>query len=305
MTSFSFRMEPIPPFRLDLTAWTLRRRPENLIDRWDGTTYSRILLRRDTPLEAYVSSVGSTDTPRLEVLVRGSRAYPRVEAEVRSALTWLLGSETDLTAFYRFAEQNKRLKPLADRFRGVKPPRFPTLFEALVNAIACQQLSLTVGILLLNRLSAACGKAADSGNHAFPRPSEVLRLRQEDLRGIGFSYAKAGAILELARSVDSGQIDFSGLSELGDKNVREILMQLKGIGKWSAEYAMLRGLGRLSIFPGKDVGARKRIEMLYGRPTQMTYDEVNRVFSRWKPFGGLVYFHLLLTGLAEKGLIKA
>ena len=51
------------------------------------------------------------------------------------------------------------LGPLAERMRGLKPPRFPTVFEALVNGIACQQLSLAVGIHLLNRLTADRGRA--------------------------------------------------------------------------------------------------------------------------------------------------
>ncbi len=58
----------------------------------------------------------------------------------------------DLSGFYRFARSGEPLAPLAQRFRGFKPPRFLTLFEALVNGITCQQLSLTVGIIVLNRL---------------------------------------------------------------------------------------------------------------------------------------------------------
>lgn len=179
MASFSFHLEPVPPFRLDLTAWALRRRPENLIGRWDGESYTRVILQRNTPLEVAVTSVGTVDSPGLEVLVRDSRASSRVESEVRRMLTILLGTHADLSGFYRIAERSKRLKLLAGQFRGLKPPRFPTVFEALVNAIACQQLSLTVGILILNRLSAACGRTAGPGNHAFPRPSDLLRMGLE------------------------------------------------------------------------------------------------------------------------------
>ena len=307
MASFSFRLEPIPPFRLDLTVWALRRRPENLIDRWDGETYTRVLMQREIPLEVAVSSVGSTDEPRLEVVVLGSRASSRVESEVRNRLTMMLGTWVDLSAFYHMAERSKKLKLLANRFRGLKPPRFPTVFEALVNAIACQQLSLTVGILLLNRLSAKCGRAGRSGNHAFPRPSDLMRMGPEDMRRLGFSYSKARSLLELARTVASGDIDLEGLSELDDDSVCETLLPLQGVGRWTAEYAMLRGLGRLSIFPGDDVGARKKLSEWLGlteSEESMTYEKVNSLLSRWKPFAGFIYIHLLLSGLAEKGLVK-
>lgn len=308
MASFSFHLEPVPPFRLDLTAWALRRRPENLIDRWDGETYNRIIVQRDIPLEVAISSLGSVDAPRLEVLVRGSRASSRVESEVRNMLIMMLGTHADLSGFYRIAERSKKLKLLARQFRGAKPPRFPSIFEALVNAIACQQLSLTVGILILNRLSAACGSTGGSGNHAFPRPSDLLRMSLEDLRGLGFSYAKARALLELARSVASGEVNLEGLSELDDNAACQTLVRLKGVGRWTAEYAMLRGLGRLSIFPGDDVGARKKLRVWLGitdASEEMTYEKVNSLLSRWKTFAGFIYIHLLLSGLADKGLVKA
>jgi DNA-3-methyladenine glycosylase II len=220
----------------------------------------------------------------------------------------MLGPHADLSDFYRIADRSKKLKLLASQFRGLKPPRFPTVFEALVNAIACQQLSLTVGILILNRLSAACGTTGGSGHHAFPRPSDLLHMGLEDMRGLGFSYAKARALLELARAVASGEVDLEGLSELDDDAVRQTLMPLTGVGRWTAEYAMLRGLGRLFVFPGDDVGARKKLQEwlgLTGAIGSLTYEKVNGLLSRWKPFAGLVYIHLLLSGLAEKGLVKA
>ena len=98
------------------------------------------------------------------------------EQPARTALTLLLGLELDLSPFYRLAEADPFLRTLAARFRGVKPPRFPTLFECLVNAIACQQLTLTFGIRLLNRLAEAYGTtAANSFLHAFPAPTRLDR----------------------------------------------------------------------------------------------------------------------------------
>ena len=76
----------------------------------------------------------------------------------RRALNKLLGLNVDLSGFEGMAAGDPLLGPLAARMRGLRPPRFPTIFEALVNGIACQQLSLTVGIHLLNRLTADRGR---------------------------------------------------------------------------------------------------------------------------------------------------
>ena len=149
----TFVLRPIPPFRLDLTVWALRRRPRNLIDRWDGTTYRRVIVMEGRPTELAVRQAGSSAAPRLIVTATPPPRTLLGKRHARSVLDQLLGLRIDLTDWYHTAAGDARLRPLADTFRGMKPPRFPTMFEALVNAFACQQLSLEVGLELLNRLA--------------------------------------------------------------------------------------------------------------------------------------------------------
>ncbi|HLH06590.1 MAG TPA: hypothetical protein VKW78_05085 [Terriglobales bacterium] len=144
----SVRLTPKQPFRLDLTSWVLRRRPNNTWDLWDGETYQRVLVVEGVPVD--LSAVQRGD--ELVVTLSGSQISSKIKKQVIAALTRLLGIDVDLSAFYRFARSDRRLAPLAERFLGFKPPRFLTLFEALTNGITCQQLSLTVGIILINRL---------------------------------------------------------------------------------------------------------------------------------------------------------
>ena len=157
MERMTFSMPALPPFRLDLTVWALRRRADNAVDTWDGRTYRRALEIDGGTFELAAVQAGSSIAPRLAVTLAGARLDQRSERAARIALTRLLGLELDLSPFYRLAESDPFLRALAARFRGVKPPRFPTLFECIVNAIACQQLSLTVGIRLLNRFVEAHG----------------------------------------------------------------------------------------------------------------------------------------------------
>jgi len=64
---------------------------------------------------------------------------------------------------------------------------------------------------------------------------------------------------------------------------------------------LLRGLGRISMFPGDDVGARNHLAEWLGRRQPLDYEGVKRAVARWQPYAGLVYFHLLLAGLTESG----
>ncbi len=305
--SLSFVLRPIPPFRLDLTVWALRRRPRNLIDRWDGATYRRVIVIRGRTIELAVQQTGSSAAPQLIVTATPPLRTLRERRRVRSAIDRLLGLRIDLTDWYRTAAADARLRPLADTFRGMKPPRFLTIFEAVVNGFACQQLSLEVGLELLNRLatiSARVGAPRDA-RYAFPTAHDIAKLPPAKYRAIGFSRQKVRALLGLVRVIKRRELDLEFLQQQDDAAVRQRLLELRGVGRWTAEYVLLRGLGRLHVFPGDDVGAQKRLARWLGRSRPLDYGGVRRAVERWQPHAGLVYFHLLLDGLSQAGALEA
>jgi DNA-3-methyladenine glycosylase II len=299
------QIHPRGPFRLDLTAWALRRRPHNAVDRWDTGTYERVVSLDGAPVALFVTQVAGPDAPRLSIVLAGGRVDQPVEALARSTLDRLLGLSVDLSPFAAMAAPDPLLGPLAGRLRGLKPPRFPTVFEALVNGVACQQLSLDVGIHLLNRLAAERGRAVSAdpaGPRACPDPEDLASLQPDDLKRHGFSFAKARTIIETAQAVVAGVLDLEALQELEDGAAIERLTSLRGIGRWTAEYVLLRGLGRLHVFPGDDVSAHNKLRQLFGIDTPLDHEAVGRLVARWHPYAGVVYFHLLLDSLSRAGL---
>jgi DNA-3-methyladenine glycosylase II len=306
MKSLSFELRAVPPFRLDLTAWALRRRPHNTVDRWDGTSWRRVLVIDNEPLETAVKQRQDSERARLKVTLSGNHISEHAKRNVSTLLRQMFGLRNDLTAFYRLAAQNRRLAPLAQRFNGLKPPRFPSVFEGLVNAIACQQLSISTGIMILNRLAKLCGPTVSNEgtlHYGFPQPADILRLSPDTLRSIGFSFAKARSLLEVAQVAESGRLQQENLKKLNDPQLLALLMAFPGIGRWTAEYTLLRGLGRIDVFPGDDVGARNRLAEWLGRVEPMDYHTVQRAVRPWHPYSGFVYFHLLLRGLAESKVL--
>ena len=297
-------IRPLPPFRLDLTVWALRRRPRNAVDRWDGSTYRRVVVIGRRPTEIAVRQTGTANAPRLVVTTTPALRTPVQRETVRSTLIDLLGLRIDLSDWYRTAARDRRLDVLAQRFRGMKPPKFPSVFEALVTAFACQQLSLVVCLELLNRLARLCDVRVGKGEHAhyaFPPPRRVARIEPPNGQALGFSGQKIRALLTLAQGLETGEIDFRGIENEADERVGARLCELRGVGRWTAEYVMLRGLRRLNIFPGDDVGAQKSLARWLGRPSALDYDGVSKAVAKWQPYAGMVYFHLLLDGLARAG----
>jgi DNA-3-methyladenine glycosylase II len=167
---------------------------------------------------------------------------------------------------------------------------------------------LVVGLELLNRLAVVCGVKWGTGARArygFPAPGDVARHPAAAYRTIGFSRQKVDALLTLARGIHDGRIAVEELAGDDDAEVQARLRDLRGVGRWTAEYVLLRGLGRLHVFPGDDGGAQKSLARWLGRPARLDYAAVNRALEKWQPYAGMVYFHLLLDGLSRAGVLES
>jgi DNA-3-methyladenine glycosylase II len=261
----------------------------------------------DRAVAVRVEQLGTALHPILRVKVLGAQRCSSTElTEIRTQVVRLLGVDIDLRAFYELADADPITRPLKRRFLGLRPPRFPSLFEALTNAVANQQLSLEVGITLLNRLTAAFGTAVPGveGLRAFPTADVVLAASPGSLRGLGFSARKTDYLQGIAHVVVSGALDEPAVAATGRAEATRTLMAIRGVGRWSAEYVLLRGLGRLDVYPGDDVGARNKLRRFLALDHDPGYDEIAQRLRPWKPYTGLLYFHLLLDGLAERGELE-
>jgi DNA-3-methyladenine glycosylase II len=306
MVDTEFSLRAIPPFRLDFTAWAIRRRPENRIDLWDGVTYKRVLCLGGKAVQIRVTQRGLSSS-RLRVTIAGVDLDSSGKAHITLALDRLLGRRIDLRPFYSFAAQDPRLGHLAQRFYGVKPPRVPTVFETVANGVACQQLSLAVGITLLNRLSEAWGlqfQGHDGTQYSFPTPEQVAAAKISELQQLGFSSNKSRALIELASAIAAGSMDLERLAFVDDREAMARLLEIRGVGRWTAEYVLLRGLGRTNIFPGDDVGARNNLARWLKLRKPLDYRRVAHILGKWRAYAGLIYFHLLMDRLAGAGFLK-
>jgi DNA-3-methyladenine glycosylase II len=111
--------------------------------------------------------------------------------------------------------------------------------------------------------------------------------------------------MESSRLIYEGQIDLESLEHLKNDEAVSQLAELRGVGRWTAEYALLRGMGRIDVFPGDDIGARNNLGRWMRLRKPLDYDRVAHLMRRWKPYEGLVYFHLLLDRLEQSGYLQA
>lgn len=292
---------------MDLTTWVLRRLSINTIDRFKDGEYRRAFVVGGQVAEISVSQPDSFGNGRLSIRLTAERLSPSLKKTTYAVVDRLLGLDVDLTRFYRIAENDAKLGVLIERFKGVKPPRFPTVFEALVNAFACQQVSLNVGLRILNRLTENYGESLDLGRseklHAFPTPDRLASLNIQALRMLGLSNRKSEYIVETSKLISREKLELESIAEMGDEEAIEFLMQIRGVGRWTAEYVLLRGDGRLHIFPGDDAGAQNGLRRWLRIRRKLDYDGVREVVSQWQPYSGMLYFHLLLSKIEQTGYL--
>ncbi|PKN80892.1 MAG: hypothetical protein CVU51_14580 [Deltaproteobacteria bacterium HGW-Deltaproteobacteria-1] len=139
--------------------------------------------------------------------------------------------------------------------------------------------------------------------YAFPRPEDLENATEADIKDLGYSAQKARAIKELAQTFLQHDTNINQLAKLDNEQVVQFLTTFRGIGRWSAQYALLRGMGRLDIFPGDDVGAKNNLQRLFHLAEKPDYEEINKLTLQWHPYEGLVYFHLLLEKLHRNSVI--
>jgi DNA-3-methyladenine glycosylase II len=127
-----------------------------------------------------------------------------------------------------------------------------------------------------------------------PLPSDLAGLEPERLKRLKFSRQKARALLELSDAVVEGEMNLEGLALLDDEAAVARLLQLWGVGRWTAEYALLRGLGRLHVFPGDDVGARNNLQRWLRLKKPLDYEGVHRTLIRLADRPSLMFLRIAM-----------
>ncbi len=160
-------------------------------------------------------------------------------------------------------------------------------FEALARAIAYQQLHATAAETILRRFVALFPRGR------FPSPAEVLSADPEAIRGAGFSRAKIAALRDLAAKTLDGTVPTArAIRSLDDEAIVSRLIEVRGIGRWTAEMLLIFQLGRPDILPVDDFGVRNGFRIAYRRRAMPTPKQMLRYGMRWRPYRTVAAWYL-------------
>ena len=280
------------PFELAITAEVARRLPSNILyPIHDGE------LRLVMTLDDEVGLIGVRQTGPQSLIYRAlsTTLSDARQAMVETNLRRLLGLDVDLASLEALLASDLILGPLAQRLVGLRPPRFLSLWETFVQVIPFQQVSLAAAMTMVNHLTLAFGPRMRFESTEYlgaPALEGVLHSAEVDLRACGLSAAKAAALRGCAEWLRAGKISEEELAGLSDEEAARRLCELPGIGPWSAQLILLRGFGRLGIFPAGDSGATKGLlEVFAAAPDSVLASK--EALARLGAWRGYLYFMLL------------
>ena len=162
----------------------------------------------------------------------------------------------------------------------------------LVIAITEQQISLAAAYRIRTRIIEHFGDPVN-GLWAFPTPTRLSESSVADLMTCGLSQRKAEYVKGLAYKVANGMLDLDQLETMSDEDVRSLLLQVRGLGPWSADYFLVRGLSRPDRVPVDDLGIRSVVGHYLGSGKRLSPQGTMRKLSPFKPYRGLAAFYLL------------
>jgi DNA-3-methyladenine glycosylase II len=215
--------------------------------------------------------------------------------------------EADLSGLESTLQAGTALRAIVEtRLRGLRPPRFASLVEAVGLTVPFQQFSLEPSGSIINRLAQTLVRAVRADEHEgwlFPNAERLADASIEVLQPCGLSAPKAQTLRSAARLIADGVLSEGELEALPTPEARRRLQELTGIGPWTADVILLRGLGRLDVFPRGDVSARRNLAALLGRSTPLTAREEDELRARLGPARGMLYFYGLAWRRALQGVL--
>ena len=170
----------------------------------------------------------------------------------------------------------------------------PDLFESLVWSIIGQQINLNFAYSLKERLVQNFGeKLIHNGEifYALPTPERLASLNIEDFQPFQFSRSKAQYIINIARAFAEGHLSQEALSKLSFEDIRLKLIEIKGVGNWTANYSMMKSLKNYDAFPVEDVGLHNAVKTQYGFAGKPSIAELNQMAEKWAGWRGYATFY--------------
>ena len=267
-------------------------------------TYQRVINYRGTLLPVLVKESPQPN----EITISIPDQYEKSDLGYASVkIAKILGFEADLEGFYKSVETDCPIAKITQTFHGLRPSLSDTMFEALVIAIIGQQISASVARIIRDLIVDTFGDEVSAFSKtlkSFPRPEAILSASHEQLRAAKLSSRKVQYLQGIALMFSEGIINEDKFLLMDDEPAIEHLIKGRGIGRWTAQWILIRALGRQDICPAGDLVLKKTISELYNIRTPLSDLDCEIFMKRkWAPYRSLATTYLFANLRTERAFI--
>ena len=299
LTSMNTTVNPTPPFDFELSAMIFSD-GDPQIRKYEKGEFRQVIKAGSKLILLTITSSGTVEEPKLSVRLESDQKISEKDREkAGKTVRTLFNLDFDVKPFYEHTKDDRVMTHLTRKLRGLKSPTTPTVFEALIDSIVEQQISLSIANTMEGRLIKSFGEVLSLNKqvyYAFPTPQEFASASVRTLRSCGLSQRKAEYIKDASKMIIDGKLCLEKLKGYEDVNdiIRE-LDRIRGIGTWTAEMTMVRGMQRVEAFPADDLGLRRVISHYYCGDEEISGEEARKIAEKWGKWKGLASFYLIIA----------
>lgn len=280
-----------PEFSFKECLHFLERSPRELLHKVEGDAVYKLVNYESEKILFKVSSSDSRLIVDFPIAVPNDEIKQKIE---RYIIEWF-DIDKDLKPFYEMATKDPFLSHLAQQHYGYRIVGMPDLYESLVWAVIGQQINLSFAYTLKQQFVREYGKKLvfkDKEYFLFPEPGIVAYLSMEDLLKIQFSRQKARYTIGISEAFLDGTISKEKLKGLSLIDAKEKLMKIKGIGNWTANYALMKTFRHPDAFPLEDAALSNALRVFLQLDRKPTLNEIREVFVRYKDWEAYATLYL-------------
>lgn len=290
--------EPLAPFDLALSSLVFAAGDRKVRSFKDGC-FSQVVNADDRLIWVKLSQNGDVTKPSLTLELHADSPLSSKQFQrAQQTISYIFSLNLPLNDFYRHIKADTVMNQITQKLYGFKFPTTPTVFEALVDAIVEQQISIKVARSIEERLAVMFGESVTVNGEtffAFPTPEALVRAGVDGVKQAGLSQRKADYICGSAQLVVDGSLDLERMKTRSPEEIIAELDEIRGIGVWTAELTMLRGMQKFDALPADDFGIRRVISRYYLNDKPVKAPEARRIAEAWGDWKGLASFYLIIA----------
>ena len=292
-------VKPVPPFSFDLSA-NIFSHGDGQIRSYENGKVTQLIRVNNKLSHVTVESRGTVDKPELQMHLKANEKLSETEKKKASeAISNLFNLNLDLSQFYEEVKQDPTMTTITQKLYGLRSTTTQTVYEALVDSIVEQQISIKVAKALEGKIIRKFGGTLHMDNevyYEYPTPQTIANAPLEELRQCGLSQRKAEYIQGISKLIADQKLNLEKFKEYNnaDKIITE-MDEIRGIGVWTAELTMLRSMNRWDVMPADDFGIRRVISHYYCEDKKINSAQAREIAKAWGKWKGLSAYYLIVA----------